>query len=63
MLAFPAMTIAPCLFSLKFRSDEYWRKVSGMALTLSALSACIIAAYIVGAFFFAAALFGFLGLA
>jgi hypothetical protein len=66
MLAFPAMTIAPCLFSLKFRSDEYWRKVSGMALTLSALSAlsaCIIAAYILGAFFFAAALFGFLGLA
>ena len=63
MLAFPAMTIAPCLFSLKFRSDEYWRKVSGMALTLSALSAYIIAAYIVGAFFFAAALFGFLGLA
>src|SRR5262249_49051163 len=53
------MTIAPCLFSLNFRSDGYWRRVSGLALTLSG---CIIAAYILGVFF-AAALFGFLGLA
>lgn len=64
MLAFPAITIASCLFSLNFRSDGYWRRVSRIALTLSA---CIIAAF---AFFLAAgplrvapALLGFLGLA
>jgi hypothetical protein len=36
MLAFPAVTIATVLFSLKFRSDGYWKRVSVAALALSA---------------------------
>lgn len=36
MLAFYAMALAPALFSLNFRSDGYWRRVSLVALTLSA---------------------------
>jgi hypothetical protein len=43
MLAFSGMAFAPCLFSLNFRRDQYWRKVSVVAL---ALSAGIIAAFI-----------------
>jgi len=35
----------------------------GIGNGVNALSACIIAAYILGAFFFSAALFGFFGLA
>jgi hypothetical protein len=35
MLAFPAVTTAALLFSLKFRSDKYWRRVSVAALSLS----------------------------
>ena len=58
LLAFPSMIIATCLFSLKFRRDGYWRRVSGIALTLSA---CVFAAYIMG-IFFVAAQFGFIGL-
>ncbi len=47
MLAFSAMTFAPCLFSLNFRSDGHWRRVSVVAL---ALSASIIAAFILFVF-------------
>ncbi|HUE81826.1 MAG TPA: DUF998 domain-containing protein [Pyrinomonadaceae bacterium] len=36
MLAFYAMALAPGLFSLNFRSDGYWRRVSVVALALSA---------------------------
>ena len=43
MLAFSGMALAPCLFSLNFRSDGHWRTVSAVAL---ALSASIIAAFI-----------------
>ncbi len=57
LLAFPAMTIAPGLFSLNFRRDEYWRRVSLVALVLSA---GVIAAFILGGF--AEALWGFGGL-
>jgi Protein of unknown function (DUF998) len=35
LLAFPAMTLVPGLFSLNFRSDGYWRPVSLVALALS----------------------------
>jgi hypothetical protein len=34
-IAFPAVTVATVLFSLKFRSDGYWRRVSVTALALS----------------------------
>jgi hypothetical protein len=44
-LLIPAMTVAPGLFSLNFRSDGYWRKVSVVAL---ALSAGVIAALMFG---------------
>lgn len=58
LMALPAMAIAPGLFSLDFRRDEYWRSVSVVAL---ALSAGVVAAFIVGGF--ADALWGFGGLA
>jgi hypothetical protein len=35
MLAFSGMALTPCLFSLNFRSDGYWRKVSVVSLILS----------------------------
>jgi dienelactone hydrolase len=35
MLAFPAVTVASVLFSLKFRNHGYWTTVSAAALTLS----------------------------
>lgn len=47
MLAFSGMAFAPCLFSLNFRSDGHWRTVSAVAL---ALSASIIAAFILFVF-------------
>lgn len=36
LVAFPAMTIAPGLFSLNFRRSEYWERISVAALALSA---------------------------
>ena len=42
LVAFPAVVIASVLFSLTFRSDEFWRRVSVVAL---ALSAGIVAAF------------------
>lgn len=35
MIAFPAMTLAPVLFSLKFRSDPRWQDLAAIALALS----------------------------
>ena len=43
MLAFSGMAFAPFLFSLNFRNDAHWKTVSSVAL---ALSASIIAAFI-----------------
>ena len=35
LFAFPAMALGPFLFSLNFRWDEHWRRVSALSLTLS----------------------------
>lgn len=44
LVTFPAVIIAPVLFSLKFWSDEYWRRVSVVALGVSAgiVAACAV---------------------
>ena len=47
LLAFPAVTIAAVLFSLKFRSDEYWRRASVAALALSTGIAATFASFYV----------------
>ena len=56
-LAFPAMTIAPGLFSLNFRRDQYLEKSLASRV---GTSAGVIAAFILGGF--AEALWGFGGL-